>query len=316
VATKKKETKKKETKKETKKAEKPEVKKVEKIEKIEKLTPEQEAKMTDYRDQGLKWGLSTEPADRPKAEAAITRIYEQAKMSKPEFYWVNSAHEALALLRKESGDNAVTLNMPFSGQHEAGWVAWWRYFKEVLKVEIDARAEDWADVCTSCGWWYAFSGAVICLERYAEIHRDEQGRLHREDGHAVRYRGDAGGEFFWHGQNVPAKVIMSPESLTVEEIQKETNAEIQRIMVERYGPGRFMQDTGCKLLDADGGLGQSGSAPRGLWEDNTKQKWLVGTDGSTARVYYMAVPTEAKTCKEAHQLISGLKDEMVCQFEA
>jgi hypothetical protein len=287
-----------------------------KKEKIEKLTPEQEAKMVDYREKGLAWGLNTDPADRPRAEAAIARIYSQAKMDKPEFYWVNSPHEALALLRKESKDEKATLNMPFSGQHEAGWVAWWKYFKEVLGVEIDARAEDWADICQSCGWWYAYAGAVICLERYEEIHRDEQGRLHREDGHAVRYRNDAGGEFFWHGQNVPAKVIMAPETLTVEEIQKETNAEVQRIMVERYGPGKFMQDTGCKLLDMDGGLGVDGSAPRGLWEDNTKQKWLVGTDGSTARVYYMAVPNEARTAKEAHMLISGLKSEAEVQFEA
>lgn len=297
-----------------------EVKEKKEVKKIESLTPEQEAQLKVYHDLGLKWGLDCSPADRPKAEAAIKRVYANAGLEEPVFYWCNNQHEALKLYHEQAkadgedpGDQS--LPSPFSGQHEASWVAWWRFYQDVLGVEIDPKAHDWEDITMSCGWWYAFSGAVICLEKYEEIHLDAQNRLHREDGFAVKYRNDSGGEFFWHGQNVPAKVIMAPETLTVDEISKETNAEVQRIMVERYGPGKYMQDSGSQLIDADGGLGKMGSAPRALYQDKTGQKWLVGTDGSTARVYYMAVPPEVNTCQEAHQAIGGMEDETKCQFE-
>jgi hypothetical protein len=39
------------------------------------------------------------------------------------------------------------------------------------------------------------------------------------------------------------------------------------------------------------------------------QKWLVGSDGSTQRVYYMPVPESAKTCREAHEAICGLDED-------
>ena len=86
-------------------------------------------------------------------------------------------------------------------------------------------------------------------------------------------------------------------------------------VVERYGPGKYLVAIGAKLVDADGGIGVDGSAPRALYEDDKRQKWMVGTDGSTGRVYYMSVPNETKTCREGHQLISGLADETKCQFE-
>jgi len=48
-----------------------------------------------------------------------------------------------------------------------------------------------------------------------------------------------------------------------------------------------------------------GSAPRALMRDDLGNMWLVGTDGSTARVYTMAVPSDVSTCKEAHERICG-----------
>jgi hypothetical protein len=46
-------------------------------------------------------------------------------------------------------------------------------------------------------------------------------------------------------------------------------------------------------------------------ETERGDKWLVGTDGSTDRCYYMSVPREAKTCKEAHEMIAGVSEENI-----
>jgi len=58
---------------------------------IESLTPEQEAKLKEYRDKWLDYGLKTEPADRVMAEAAIPTAYTQEGLKEPLFkIWFDS----------------------------------------------------------------------------------------------------------------------------------------------------------------------------------------------------------------------------------
>lgn len=81
--------------------------------KIEKLTPEQEALLPVFRDKWLKTGLSTEPADRPRAEAAITEMYKILNRPKPLFIWAASPMTANLLINilsdKKLGKNIVGL---------------------------------------------------------------------------------------------------------------------------------------------------------------------------------------------------------------
>jgi hypothetical protein len=54
-----------------------------------------------------------------------------------------------------------------------------------------------------------------------------------------------------HGVRVPADVIENPASVTVERIERETNAEIRRVMIERYGQARYLVDSGAQQIHAD-----------------------------------------------------------------
>ena len=59
--------------------------------KIKKLTPEQASKLATYRDEWLKIGLSTERADRPRAEAGVKLAYEAAGLAPPKLIiWLDS----------------------------------------------------------------------------------------------------------------------------------------------------------------------------------------------------------------------------------
>ncbi|HVN67792.1 MAG TPA: hypothetical protein VMT55_05415, partial [Candidatus Sulfotelmatobacter sp.] len=59
--------------------------------KIEKLTAEQIAKFPEYVERWTKIGLSTEPADRPRAEAAIHKIYKTGGLPSPKtIVWCSS----------------------------------------------------------------------------------------------------------------------------------------------------------------------------------------------------------------------------------
>ena len=58
---------------------------------IEQLTPEQIARSPEFIDKWTKIGLSTEPADRPRAEAAIRLMYENTGLPLPEqIVWFDS----------------------------------------------------------------------------------------------------------------------------------------------------------------------------------------------------------------------------------
>ena len=57
---------------------------------IEHLADEQLARFPEFVDKWTRIGLSTEPADRPRAEAAILAMYKQAGLPKPEIVWRGS----------------------------------------------------------------------------------------------------------------------------------------------------------------------------------------------------------------------------------
>jgi len=53
-----------------------------------------------------------------------------------------------------------------------------------------------------------------------------------------------------HGVWVPGWIVETPEKITVRGIQQQQNVEIRRVMLERYGTARYIQDAGAKALDA------------------------------------------------------------------
>jgi hypothetical protein len=59
--------------------------------KITKLTPEQEKILPQFREEWLRWGISTDRADRQKAESAILKMRQRIGVDeKPIFVWVQS----------------------------------------------------------------------------------------------------------------------------------------------------------------------------------------------------------------------------------
>ena len=56
--------------------------------KIERLTEAQQSRFPEFVDKWIKIGLSTEPADRPRAEKAIAGIYRLANLKEPRVIWL------------------------------------------------------------------------------------------------------------------------------------------------------------------------------------------------------------------------------------
>ena len=367
------------------------------MKKIDRLTPEQERRLIEWREEWLRIGTCTDPCDRAPIEAAVTAMYARIGKPSPRIIWTNgpattallvaflrqsaslgaslraslwaslgaslgdslrdslgaslwaslgaSLRDSLwaslgaslraslgaslgASLRASLGDSlgaslrdslrdllggSLGDSLQWWGQQEAYWVAYYLYCVDVLSVRYDPQSEAdlslWATMCRA-GWWCAFDGVAILAERPAVQLLDDRGVIHCDDGPAIRCR-DGFEVYAIHGVRVPQKVVTEPQNITVAEIKAEQNAEVRRVMRERFGEGRYLLETGAKVIAADHETARKGSAPRCLVEDSDGQRFLVGTDGSTERTYYMRTRNDVTTCRAAHESLSGFPEDRV-----
>ena len=163
----------------------------------------------------------------------------------------------------------------------------------------------WQAVAPGTWIWPYNKFAIIC-DRPVRCDLDDRKRPHREDDAAIEFA-DGYRVWVWHGVLVPKRIILFPESLHFKDVENEKNLEIRRIIIERMGHKRYLEESEAVLEDMDT-LTHEGSAPRALMRDKLGNKWLVGTDGSTSRVYTMSVPAHVRTCKEAHEEIAGFDE--------
>jgi hypothetical protein len=140
-----------------------------------------------------------------------------------------------------------------------GWYwgpAFTSFFREVcglaLQGELWERGKAYEATVESACWWYPHRDFVMVCERPVSIQREltnpnrQRGpgshRLHNPKGPAVVWP-DGWGVYAVHGVRVPWWVVMRPDAITVHVIEAETNAEIKRVMIERYGESRYVLDT-------------------------------------------------------------------------
>jgi hypothetical protein len=126
----------------------------------------------------------------------------------------------------------------------------YEFFWRECKVDYVAPLKGMIDLAAVGGWWWPFENAVILTERPVHLSRDSRNRLHDEHGPAISYS-DGWGVYVWHGLRVPRWVIESPEKITVEKIDAEANAEVRRVLVERYGLARYATDSGAQVVHED-----------------------------------------------------------------
>ena len=75
-------------------------------------------------------------------------------------------------------------------------------------------------------------------------------RLHNDKYAAIE--SDVENLYFWHGVMVPAFVVVRPDWITLKHIDEENNAEVRRIMIERYKSGSEIHGGAAYILDAGG----------------------------------------------------------------
>ena len=265
--------------------------------KIENLTPEQESLLPVYRDKWIDIGLATGSCNYEEACKGVRIAYEKAGLPPPgEILYAKGPLEAIDIIKARTGETkGDILAGQMYGQHDANWLGYYEYFWEVVGIEECHLIEGLIAIAKNCGWWNAYETFAVVQDKPVEIYRDEEGRLHREDGYALVY---ADGLTVWsiEGYRVNEQIVLRPETLTIDQIHGETNADIQSIMIDRFGWDRYIEETNAKLLDS-----------RHNYVENTKEALYDCDDQGlrllvtcpTGRVFSKGIGPDITSCKQA-----------------
>jgi len=200
---------------------------------------------------------------------------------------------------------AVQLGIGYSGG------AFMSFFREICALLLDGylwdRARAYEATLESAYWWFPQKEFVMVSERPSVIHRElvrsrdgnSHHRLHCATGPACGFR-DGWGVWAWHGVRVPQHVIERPEQIAINEIWKEQNVEVRRVMMERYGLSRFLVDSGAKRISEDE-LGELYRVELSNDEPLVVVKVLNSTleqDGSR-KPYFLRVPPRMTSARQA-----------------
>ncbi|SED59674.1 hypothetical protein SAMN04489727_8516 [Amycolatopsis tolypomycina] len=264
----------------------------------------------------LSHAFCTDPADRPAAEDAITRLYALLGEPPPRFVWVGSPDAAAwrlraspalsaepvearmatraATLRKRRRDVSPearqTVEEAFADLVRSGirpslglyWYgqqdAYW-----VTPDSGDPELELWATLVRSCGWWWPRDGVCVVADRPSALRLDDERRLHSASGPAVVYP-DGRDVYAWHGTRVPSWVIEDP---TADRIHRESDVEVRRCAIEHLGWTAYIEQSGMRILSRAPDPGNPGCELQ-LY-DLPPQKWhapsrlLLAVNGSVER---------------------------------
>lgn len=120
--------------------------------------------------------------------------------------------------------------------------------------------------------------------------------------------GCAGAAVRWRGVFIDRRIAFEPEAITVGEIVGEKNAEIRRVMLERIGYARFLEEAKAEELDRDRDAGGERRLVRVPLEGDEDLVCVAVQCPSTRRQYVLRVPPNMRTCRQAVAWVAGFND--------
>ena len=138
------------------------------------------------------------------------------------------------------------------GNQWSGWAAYLSFFRHVAKLNLDCypKWDHWEQLTLHSGPRVVHEEFCIISDRPCILKMDDENRPHCEDGPFCQWS-DGSALFAVHGVRVPWWVIERPQLITIERIQNETNAEVRRVMIQKFGTDRFLRESGAKLVHSD-----------------------------------------------------------------
>lgn len=173
-----------------------------------------------------------------------------------------------------------------------------------LKLKEHEKYKFWEESAIHGGFRVMHEEFCIVSDFPERILVDDQNRPHCEDGPSHKWR-DGWALYHWHGVSLPNKDwIEKKDSLTVEEVFRQTNAEVRRAGCEILGWDKIFKQLKAKKLDEDGDP-MIGSLYNGTLPGNVQCGFLKVLCG-TGREFVIPVPPTIRTAIEAQAWIQNV----------
>lgn len=155
----------------------------------------------------------------------------------------------------------------------------------------------YVEACRLGGWWAPFHDICILCDNPTVLRIDDRLRLHNDAGPALVFGGISSHAI--HGVVVPPTVIEG--KFNSADIDKEHNAEVRRVMLEKYGLERYLHETEAEEVHRD----ETGILYRKFFSDIEEPLTMVLVKNSTPepdgtrRQYVLRVPPNMETARQA-----------------
>ena len=254
----------------------------------------------------LGWRLEEHPALSRYADAVLDNFVKRSPNAR-------AARDALDA--RDARDADAPRRFAAWCIQSGGW--WWRWeLSWIVTTDLGAReignddVRKWTkpllEAFIAGAWILYWTKDVLYWVAKPAVHIevvDGRRRLHHATGAAIA--SDIEPLYYWHGVMVPAFVIVRPDQITPQHIRQETNAEVRRVMLERYGFDRYMRDIDATVLDSDKDQHGRSRMLRRAEIEGDEPLVMLSLTNSTAesdgsfKPYTLRVPPDMRTCQQA-----------------
>lgn len=263
---------------------------------IEKLTDKQIEKIPEYVKKWVDIGFSTNNNFTEKQyRDAVDKLYTCAGLFPPqEIHVTDNPFEAINfVLKRKEGSTAKEIFDNFCwGQYLAGSLSFYSFFKDVVKLENLNNIDGLIAMANVGGWFLPYDNCIVIVRKAVKICLDSTSRLHSLTEAAYQFAGNDHSHdlFFVHGIPVSRDLIEQPERITVSRIDQERNQEMKRIMIEIMGVKEYLKKSEVKIIDKDiDNVGNERILYEKSLSDGVIYK-MVKVINSTPRFYDIALP--------------------------
>ncbi len=251
--------------------------------------------------------------ERAVCEATATemdlskRVPSRRKPENLQNIWISDVQHDLveSCADRLSGGNERLNQLMFDITKRLSHAIGWRSSSDVnswmaakfFSADCLTKTSDWDTLRQQCHSYWLHDEFCIVTQHPQTVNLDDNGNLHCNDGPAVLWR-DGFAQYFLWGRSVTQQIVEHPETLTIPRIVDESNVELRRLMIQRYGEGKFLIDSQADLIHED----ECGALFRKEMRDDEPLQ-MVRVKNSTPepdgsyKHYFLRVPPDITTAR-------------------
>ena len=252
-------------------------------------------------------GVLSEIANAFRSDAATTAVSNAVARNIGRQRLSISARLRWAFSLLDARQPFADLSRGIIGQHELAWLGLYEYLHDVCGLHAEtAPMHGLSLFAKHAGWMLPHKHVCWLAERPSVLQVDLRGRLHNANGPALHYP-DGWSFYAWKGIQVPAWFINRPDKITITAINRESDGQVRRCMIEMMTPERYVLEGGAVRV-AEDKIGVLWHQRWGMFDSWAAVEVINGTPGpdGTRKHYFLQVPSQLRTPLEAVAWTYGL----------